>query len=198
MAASRQQRPPRASARRREARALLRLPQDLHTRLTIAARQAGLSFNEYCVRRLATPPLVSDTSGPRAEVVAHALSRFGDQVQGAIVMGSWARGEAAASSDVDVLLVLDNRTPLTRDLYRRWDERPQSIEGRALDVHFIHLPDAGAAPTAVWCEAAVDGQVWYDRHGTVSARLAEARRAIASGHVVRAMVHGQPYWKGAA
>ena len=185
-------------ARRRDARALLRLPADLHARLTASARNDGLSFNEYCVRQLTAPPLAADNTGPRTKVVTQGLSQFGGHLLGAIVMGSWARGDSAAASDIDVLLVLSHDTPLNRNLYRRWDETPQTIDGRAVDVHFVHLPDAGAPPTTVWCEAAVDGQVWYDRHGSVGARLAEVRRAIANGQVVRTFVHGQPYWKGAA
>jgi hypothetical protein len=50
----------------------------------------------------------------------------------------------------------------------------------------------------MWCEAAVDGLVWYDRDGSIERRLGEVRRAIADGKVVRARVHGQSYWKGAA
>jgi hypothetical protein len=53
-------------------------------------------------------------------------------------------------------------------------------------------------PTGVWCEAAIDRIVWYDREGLVARRLAAVRRSIADGRVVRAMAHGQPYWKGAA
>jgi hypothetical protein len=48
------------------------------------------------------------------------------------------------------------------------------------------------APGIVGCEAAVDGLVWYDRDGRLAARLAEVRRALADGRVVRAFVHGQP------
>lgn len=78
------------------------------------------------------------------------------------------------------------------------DIAPLTVDGRAIDAHFTHLPAAGAAPTAVWCEAAVDGIVWYDRDGAVATRLGDVRRAIADGRVVRGVAHGQPYWKGAA
>ena len=117
---------------------------------------------------------------------------------GVLVLGSWARGEAAAASDIDVLIVIAPGTPLTRELYRAWDREPLVFEGRTIDAHFAHPSTAGSAPTAVWCEAAVDGMVWYDFSGIIATRLGEVRRAIAEGRVVRAFAHGQPYWKGAA
>lgn len=182
----------------RGARVLLRLPVDLHTTLIKAAAEADLSFNEFCVRRLRAPADATALSVARSQVVARARALFGDRLVGAVVLGSWARGEAATTSDIDVLIVLDATRALTRDVYRVWDAEPLTVEGRAIDAHFTHPQFAGAAPTAVWCEAAVDGIVWYDRDGAIAVRLGEVRRAIAEGHVVRAFAHGQPYWKGAA
>ena len=180
------------------ARVLLRLPVDLHRTLVKAAADLDLSFNEFCVRRLKSPSDAQGLSVVRSLVVSRARAAFGDQLLGVLVLGSWARGEAAATSDIDVLIVIDSRTTLTRDLYRAWDREPLSFDGRTIDAHFAHPSAAGAAPTAVWCEAAVDGVVWYDRDGAIAIRLGEVRRAIAEGRVVRAFAHGQPYWKGAA
>jgi predicted nucleotidyltransferase len=117
---------------------------------------------------------------------------------GVLVMGSWIRGDGGASSDIDVLIAVDPAVALTRDLYRAWDREPLAWNGRAIDVHVTHLADPAAAPTAVWCEAAIDGVVWFERNGAVARRLGAIRRAIAEGRVVRAVAHGQPYWKGAA
>lgn len=182
----------------RVARVLLRLPAELHRSLVKAAADADLSFNEFCVRRLGAPSDAQGQSAVRSLVVTRARAAFGDRLDGVLVLGSWARGEAAATSDIDVLIVIDSKTALTRELYRRWDQDPISFEGRAIDAHFAHPSPAGTVPTAVWCEAAVDGILWYDRDGAVSIRLGEVRRAIAEGRVVRAFAHGQPYWKGAA
>lgn len=181
----------------RIARVLLRLPARLHRALARSAAAAELSFNEFCVRRLSAPAHPDDTSALRSLVVDRACEAFGDRLFGVVVLGSWARGEAAADSDIDVLIVIDPELPLTRELYRSWDRVPLSFEGRAIDAHFVHPSGKGAPPTAVWCEAAVDGLVWFDRGGTTT-RLAEVRRAIAEGRVVRGTAHGQPYWKGAA
>ena len=187
-----------ARATPRIARVLLRLPADLHRTLVKAAADVDLSFNQFCVRRLRAPSDAHGLSAVRSHVVTRAREVFGDRLVGMLVLGSWARGEAAATSDIDVLIVIDAKTALTRDLYRAWDLDPISFEGRAVDAHFAHPSAAGSVPTAVWCEAAVDGIVWYDRDGAMSIRLGEVRRAIAEGRVVRAFAHGQPYWKGAA
>jgi predicted nucleotidyltransferase len=180
------------------ARALLRLPADLHRQLAAMAATDGLSFNEFCVRRLRAPAGPHEMSAVRSVVVHRAQSLFGARLIGVIVLGSWARGEASAGSDLDVLVVIDAGTPLTRDLYRAWDREPLACEGRVVDAHFTHLQAAGTTPTAVWCEAAVDGIVWYDRDGEILNRLGEARRAIADRRVMRSVAHGHPYWKGVA
>ena len=179
-------------------RVLLRLPADLHRLLARAAEADGLSFNEFCVRRLRTPAQPQQMSEARTAVVHRAQAAFGQRLLGVLALGSWARGEAGTSSDIDVLIVIDRDTPLTRDLYRAWDLNPLAVEGRVVDAHFTHPSPSGATPGAVWCEAAVDGLLWYDRDGQVQQRLAEMRRAIAERRVVRSFAHGQPYWKGAA
>jgi hypothetical protein len=188
--------PPRG---RRFVPALLRLPPDLHASLAGAAAQAGVSFNEFCIRRLAAPEAPDSRSPARGIVVDRAISVFGEHLVGVVALGSWIRGEATAGSDIDALVVIDSSVPLTRELYRRWDETPLVFEGRPIDAHFTHLSPAPIeGPGAVWCEAAVEGRLWYDRDGGVARRLADVRRAIADGRVVRAVAHGQPYWKGAA
>jgi hypothetical protein len=180
------------------ARVLLRLPVDLHRSLVNAAASAGVSFNEWCVRRLAAPAPPGESSPVRSLVIDAARGLFGDRLLGVVALGSWARGEAATGSDIDVLVVLDPAVALTRDLYRAWDAHPLTFDGRAIDAHFVHPPRSGILPGAVWCEAAVDGVVWFDRLDRMAAELAGVRRTIADGRVIRAMAHGQPYWKAAA
>ncbi len=182
------------------ARVLLRLPTILHRTLAEAATGEGLSFNEYCIRKLADPAPTAGMAASvlRARVVDAARALHGDQLVGVVVIGSWARAEATATSDVDVLIVVDPALPLTRALYRTWDGSAPDVPERPLDVHFTHPHVLGALPGAVWCEAAVDGLVWFDRDGRIAAALADVRRAIAHGRVVRAVVHGQPYWKAVA
>ena len=189
------------SSRARTARVLLRLPSGLHRSLKRAAADAGLSLNALCVRRLAAPPTPEQndaSSAVREAVLDRARQVFDEALLGVVALGSWARGQAAATSDIDVLIVIDHSVALTRDLYRRWDAVRLEADGRQIDAHFAHPPAPETSPGAVWCEAAVDGLLWYDRSGRIAARLAEVRRAIADGRIVRAFAHGQPYWKGAA
>jgi hypothetical protein len=179
-------------------RLLLRLPPALHGVVQRAAAAAGLSVNEYCVRRLAIPGPVQALHGPWPELVRRAAEVFQWALAGVVAHGSWARGTAGSASDIDALVVLDSSVPLTRSLYASWDARPLAWDGRPLDLHFVHLPAPGSAPSALWCEAAVDGLVIHERDVQLSRRLAELRRAMADGRLVRRMVQGQPYWAAAA
>lgn len=176
---------------------MLRLPPALHGTLQAGARASGLSLNEYCARRLAAggPGLVADESA--AAVVTAAARVAGDALVGVLVHGSWVRGEASATSDVDVLVVVERRVRLTRALYRAWDEAPVTWHGRAVDAHFVH-PPREQLEGGVWGEAAVDGVVLFERGWQLSFELARIRRAIAAGRLVRRFVHGQPYWTVAA
>ena len=174
-------------------RFLLRMPGQTHAMLEAAARASGLSLNAYCVRKLvgAGPGGLVDEQG--AAFVSRAAAIAGDALVAVILHGSWARGEAAAGSDVDLLVVVEPRAALTRQWYREWDAQPAVWEGRAVDPHFVH-PPVEASFSGLWAEVAVDGMVLFDRDRRVSVALARIRRAIASGRFVRRVVHGQPYW----
>lgn len=177
-------------------RFLLRLPLDLHRVLTAGAERAGVSLNEFCVQRLGRMTTAGEAdAGP---AVAHARRVVGPSLVGVLVHGSWARGESRATSDVDLLVVIDRDVPLARALYTTWDEAAPSFDGRPIDVHFVHPPLDSQQPGAVWCEAALDGLVIADRDGAVVRALYEVRRAIAEGRIVRRRAHGQSYWTTAA
>jgi hypothetical protein len=111
-----------------------------------------------------------------------------------VVYGSFARGELAAGSDVDLLVVLAAGVPITRSLYREWDGAVPSWNGREIDLHFVHLPDPADRVSGSWAEAAVCGIVLYDRDLAVSRRLIAIRERIAAGELTRKMAQGQPYW----
>lgn len=173
-------------------RFLLRIDPGLHAALRKAADRAGLSLNEYCARKLAGGGV--GLGDPGWQAVERAAAVVGGALIGLAVYGSWARGEPMETSDVDVLVVVEPSTPITRGLYRRWDQEPVRWEGRSVEPHFVHLPSPGQGPTGTWAEVALDGIVLLDRDLVLSRRLVEFRRRILDGSMKRKEIHGQPYW----
>lgn len=180
-------------------RFVLRIEPTLHATLREAASRSGLSLNEYCARKLAGGGLGG--TEPAWKAVERASSVLGDDLLGVVVYGSWARGEATELSDIDVLIVLDPRRPIIRDLYRLWDEEPvlwnsgaDPERPRRVEPHFVHLPPVGEVPSGTWAEVALDGIVIFDPALVVSRRLVDLRRSIVDGDLIRHEIHGQPYW----
>lgn len=174
-------------------RFILRIDPRLHSALREAARDAETSLNEYCARKLASPGawLDSEASG----IVERAASILGKSLVGVVAFGSWVRGEHDATSDFDVLLIADDDLPISRNLYRRWDDAPALFwKGLGVEPHFAHPLPAGEVPSGLWAEIATEGVVLFERGFRVSRRLAEVRRRIADGDIVRRSVQGQPYW----
>ena len=175
-------------------RFLLRAPPGLHRRLDAEAREAGLSFNEYCVRRLALGATGRAPTEAPADLTARAEEVLGDALVGVVLFGSRVRGDAHADSDLDALFVVEEGTVITRGLRRRWDDSAGG-DARApeVDPHFVHLPTQDS-PSVLWGEAALEGVVVFERGGRVSEALTTVRRAAAEGRWKRRTAHGQPYW----
>jgi predicted nucleotidyltransferase len=182
------------SKRQASGRFLLRIAPGLHAALRAAARASKVSLNDYCARKLAAPIGALAAVPPAAAVVERAATVCRAGLVGVVVYGSWARGEATASSDVDVLVVLDRETSPSRALYRSWDEEPPTWDGRPVEPHFVRLPDPEERVSGLWAEVATDGVVLLEQDLLVSAHLARVRREIVSGKIVRRFSHGQPYW----
>ena len=183
-------RPPQASP---SGRFVLRLPTGLHAALREAAREAGVSLNDYCVRRLAAPGPAPDIDG-LSVAVERAAALAGPLLVGVVAFGSWARGNPADTSDIDLLIVVDPAFRLTRAVYRRWDEYLLTIDGRQVEAHVVRLPSPNAPITGVWAEVAIDGIVLFERGLRLSSWLAAVRREVVAGKMARRVVHGQPYW----
>ena len=174
-------------------RFVLRIDPGLHGTLREAARAAGTSLNEYCARRLASPGVWLDEEA--SAIVERAASILGESLVGIVAFGSWVRGEHDSTSDLDVLLVAADDLPVSRQLYRHWDDAPRlSWQGLEVEPHFVHLLPKGEAPSGLWGEVATDGVILFERGFEVSGRLAEVRRRIADGDIVRRAAQGQPYW----
>lgn len=173
---------------------MLRITPGLHAALRRAAARQGLSLNDYCARKLVAPMAGLLSQSAPIAAVQRAAELLGERLIGVVAYGSWARGEAADGSDVDLLVVVDPGVRLTRQLYRRWDDAPVEWGGRVVDPHFVHLPPAGETVAGMWGEAAVDGIVLFEIDLRLSARLIQVRHDIVEGRIVRRLSHGQTYW----
>lgn len=176
-------------------RFVLRIDPTLHAALRRDAAALGLSLNEFCARKLAQPAGVAAEDEGLQAVVGRCRELFEHAVVGVLVHGSWARGEEQDGSDVDVLIVVKESVSIDRDLYRRWDAGgPLTIDGHPVEVHFARLISGKEAVTPLWAEIATDGIVIFEQGRAVSRLLSGIRSRIASGRLVRRIVHGQPYW----
>lgn len=174
-------------------RFVLRIDPGLHGSLREAARSAGASLNEYCARKLASPGVWLDEEA--SAIVERAASILGEALVGVVAFGSWVRGEHDATSDFDVLLIAADDPAISRQLYRRWDDAPGlAWQGLEVEPHFVHLMPEGKVPSGLWGEVATEGVILFERGFEVSRRLAEVRRRIADGDIVRRLAQGQPYW----
>src|SRR3990172_575550 len=100
-------------------RFVLRIDPRLHAALRAAAAASGLSLNQHCALKLASPGVAA--TGPAADALARAVAVAGDTLLGVVAFGSWARDEMVAGSDVDLLVIVGGEMRLERELYRRWD-----------------------------------------------------------------------------
>lgn len=173
-------------------RFVLRIDPRLHGLLREDAAAVGMSLNDWCSRTLAAPGAAGLDAA--SDVVRTIRSRLVGDLVGVVVYGSFARGELTTGSDVDLLVVLAEGVPITRSLYRDWEETLPDWNGRVVDLHFVHLPKAADQISGSWAEAAVCGIVLYDKDLAVSRRLIGIRERIAAGGLVRRMSQGQPYW----
>lgn len=187
----------RTRVREASGRLLLRLPPAVHAVIRVSAQRLGVSVNEFCVRRLATGGPTLGLREPWPELVTRANGQFGPALAGVLAHGSQVRGTAHVGSDIDALIVVDPTIPLTRSLYDEWEASPLDWQGPPLDVHFVHLSNAGDPPSGLWCEAATEGVVVWERDEALTAWLLYVRQEIAEGRLVRRFAQGQPYWVAA-
>jgi predicted nucleotidyltransferase len=179
-------------------RFVLRIDPGLHAALREAARASGVSLNEYCARKLATPFGRLEGWEMADQAVRRAGQVVGENLISVVAFGSWARAELHAESDVDILVVVDEKLKLGRNLYLAWDEAPITWRGRRVEPHFVHLPEPKRVLLGLWAEVAVDGIVLFTRDLRLPSLLVRLRHDIAAGRIVRRVVHGQPYWTEAA
>jgi predicted nucleotidyltransferase len=191
-----------------QATLVLRIPASLHQQLKQESRANDLSLNKHCRNLLSTRTGDASTKpGPTSLVLASGHSRHtaflqdlsaqmiatqGDQIEGLVLFGSFARGRPTANSDIDLLIVLNRNVTLDRDVYGHW--KPQKLDGREVAPLFVQIPDEGERIGGLWFEVALDGIPFYDKDLHLSRFLSHVRDLIAAGRVQRMLTHGHPYW----
>ncbi len=174
---------------------VIRLGPSLHSRLVKKARDEKVSLNRLCARTLEEGISgVTPASGEWQGTVTALRKKFGDSLLGVVLFGSVARGEATESSDIDLLIVVASDVPITRALYRWWDEAIAGQVESNVNPHFIRLPESPGEAGGLWLEVAVASTVLWEREGQVHATLAKLREVIAAGHLRRRLTGGVPYW----
>ena len=173
---------------------VLRIPPELHQKLKATAQTMDQSLNQTCVQLIRAGMESSSESLTIQKNISSLIetySPFG--LLGMVLFGSVARGTSTASSDIDLLLVLDSKTPITRSLYRLWDHEK-------IALHFVHVPELTPEKniSGFWLEIALDGKVIWEKEFSAESSLvnliAKIKTEIFSGQYQRKQAHGHPYW----
>ena len=184
---------PKSSPRAASGRFVLRIDPALHASLRDAARAVDTSLNRYCAGKLASPAPILDHEA--TAIVHRARAILGESLLGVVAFGSWTRGDESPSSDLDILLVADDRVSVSRDLYRNWDAEPGlSWHGHPVSPHFAHLRPDFEPVSGFWAEVALDGLVVFDPEWVVSRHLVALRRRISEGEIEQRVAGGRAYW----
>jgi predicted nucleotidyltransferase len=184
---------------------VLRVPPDFHRKLSQMASQSGESLNRFCLKKIKDslqlhPSLSGVEQKPSFQsTLAEKLKSAGIPLIGIVMFGSTARGEARDSSDIDLLLVVDQSLPLTRKLYQIWDDCISTLQTSSeisaqLSPQFVVLPREPANAGSLWFETAIEGLIWMDTDFKIERFLAQIRMAIVRGEIRREVSHGHPYW----
>lgn len=184
---------------------VIRMPRELHRRLREDAASRSISLNRICLERLENRDpsniglcgLPSDSPVPY-RLVERLVEHWGSSMVGIVLFGSAARGEATSASDIDLLLVFEPGTELSRQLYAEWDEllenHLQVLPTREISPQLVCLPATPAEAGGLWYEVAIEGIVLWERGLRISRFLCSVREALARGEIMRRTVHGTPYW----
>lgn len=164
---------------------VLRIDPKMHKALKEEAKKQGESLNSLCLRKISQA-----SSSPHSAVLKAIVGEFNPL--GVVLFGSAARGEDRSSSDIDLLIVLDNSTPVSRDLYMRWDAILK--DGGKYSPQFVHLPSSGGDIGSLWLENSLEGEILYDRNHAIRDEFIKIRSQIAEGRYQRRISHGHAYW----
>lgn len=164
---------------------VLRIDPKMHKSLKEEAKEKGESLNALCLSKIS-----QSSNLLHASALTAIITEFSPR--GVVLFGSAARGEARASSDIDLLIVLEDSTPIDRDLYKRWDK---IMGGNSkYSPQFVHLPSVRGDIGSLWLECSIEGEILFDREYSLKNELVRIRSQIADGHYQRKLSHGHAYW----
>ncbi|NBV51016.1 toxin-antitoxin system HicB family antitoxin [bacterium] len=172
---------------------VLRLDPMLHALLQKWAAQQNLSLNQLCLERVLGAGLGRnhpEFQSTLLKALYAAMRIHGEDLEGVILFGSWARGEQREGSDMDLLVVLREGGSIKRDLYRKWD----ALEATCVEPSIVALPASKNVPSSLWAEVSIEGILLFERNQKVRNYLVKVREAIANGVLRRERTHGQNYW----
>ncbi len=150
-------------------------------------------MNEICRTRLASSPAEETAEGH--PWVTNLRKSFPVEPIAIVLFGSEARGQATETSDVDLLVVFPEGTPITRGLYSKVEEiEPRPAAGREINPHLVALPASPDDAGSLWFEVALEGQTLWAADDRVAQFLRAVREAIAVGRVRKSTTHGHAYW----
>lgn len=180
---------------------LLRLPSDQLTQLQEKAAETGESVNKFLgsiINKNLSGITSEDNKNELVEIIRS--SSLSCNLEAIIIFGSVAKGLDTKNSDLDVLLVLSERSKISRSLYRTWDEEiadkisKQISHGKEVSPHFVSMPRDIDNIHSLWLEIAISGIVLWKANPKIEYTIQNIRLAIAKGCFTRKETHGHPYW----
>lgn len=163
---------------------VIRMNPQMHAQLKKEAYNQNISLNEMVNLKLlkANPDRYKSIK-----------KEFKDSLIGIVLFGSTVRGDFRSSSDIDLLIVLDNSQPIQRSLYSRWDEKIEPELGSKYSPQFSHLTDLNNI-SSLWLEVGLEGEIIFDPSKKIRRTISQIKNKIASGQYIRKVTHGHPYW----
>ncbi len=183
---------------------IVRVSPSLHGLLKRASQKQGVSLNQFCSDSLCravkgvSPQEDLASFGLPIGRLLRAIGEGGYPLIGVLLFGSVSRGEATESSDIDVLLVLPPSVAPTREQYAVWDQKVESflkeISLGRFSPQFVSLPESVEEAGGIWFEVALEGILLWEESTRVASFLAQLRKSMAQGEVIREISHGHPFW----
>lgn len=176
---------------------LLRMESNLHRLLSTEAAKARVSLNSLLVKML-KERLEGDAGKPWwkdacDDIVKKTRARFGPKLVGILVFGSQIMGNATENSDLDILIVLSPDSPITRALYRWWDEIDWDLPCE-VNPQFVRMPDDYEQTGGIWLEAALASDILWERGQKLTSCIKGIKQLIENDFYRRHFSSGQPYW----